>query len=114
MAAVTGWITTELFQSWLCDHFLKHAISQCPLLLLLYGHNTHYKHSSAIQILASESNRGSSTSQAQKSKRQRTSLNNDFSGNTVIQDPQLQSNDSSAIQSENCADNQTYYCIFQQ
>ena len=22
-----GWITTELSESWLCDHFLKHAVS---------------------------------------------------------------------------------------
>ena len=22
-----GWITTELFESWLCDHFLEHAVS---------------------------------------------------------------------------------------
>ena len=57
--------------------------------------------------MVSESNRGSSANQAQQSKRQRTSLNNDFSGNTAIQDQQLQSNDSSAIQSENYADNQS-------
>ena len=62
--------------------------------------------SSAIQTLVSESNRESSASQAQQSKRQRTSLNIDFSGNTTIQDQQLQSNDSSSIQSENYADNQ--------
>ena len=36
----SGWITTELFESWLCDHFLKHAISECPLLLLLDGHSS--------------------------------------------------------------------------
>ena len=192
----SGWITTELFESWLCDHFLKHAVSEQMLLLLLDGHSTHYQleviryarqngvlmlylsphttheeqpldctvfspfkvkwrtvcheyfqvnpgkvitnfnfvslftktftqavtpanlvagfkgcgvyplYSSAIQTLVSESNRGSSASQAQQSKRQRTKLNNDFSGNTASQDQQLQSNDSSAIQSRNCADNQ--------
>ena len=63
--------------------------------------------SSAIQTLVSESNRGSSASQAQQSKRQRNSLNNDFSSNTAIQNLQLQSNDSSPIQSENCADNRS-------
>ena len=30
----SGWITTDLFESWLCDH---------PLLLLLDGHSTHYQ-----------------------------------------------------------------------
>ena len=39
----SGWITTELFESWLCDHFLKHAVSDRPLLLLLDGHSTHYQ-----------------------------------------------------------------------
>ena len=39
----SGWITTKLFKSWLCDHFLKHAVSDRPLLLLLDGHSTHYQ-----------------------------------------------------------------------
>ena len=39
----SGWITTELFESWLCEHFLKHAVSERPLLLLLDGHSTHYQ-----------------------------------------------------------------------
>ena len=63
--------------------------------------------SSAIQTLLSESDKGSSASHAQQSKRQKTSLNNDFSGSTSIENRQLQSNDSSAIQSENCAGNQS-------
>jgi len=36
-----GWITTDLFESWLSEHFLKHAVSARPLLLLLDGHSTH-------------------------------------------------------------------------
>ena len=36
-----GWITTELFESWLKDHFIKHAVGSRPLLLLLGGHSTH-------------------------------------------------------------------------
>jgi len=39
----SGWITTDLFESWLSDHFLKHAVSERPLLLLLDGHSTHYQ-----------------------------------------------------------------------
>jgi len=39
----SGWITTELFESWLCEHFLKHAVSERPSLLLLDGHSTHYQ-----------------------------------------------------------------------
>ena len=38
-----GWITTELFESWLYEHFLKHAVPARPLLLLLDGHSTHYQ-----------------------------------------------------------------------
>uniref|UniRef100_A0A1X7TTT4 DDE-1 domain-containing protein n=1 Tax=Amphimedon queenslandica TaxID=400682 RepID=A0A1X7TTT4_AMPQE len=32
----------ELFKGWFHDHFLKHAVSARPLLLLLDGHSTHY------------------------------------------------------------------------
>ena len=39
----SGWITADLFESWLCDHFLKHAVGERPLLLLLDGHSTHYQ-----------------------------------------------------------------------
>ena len=38
-----GWITADLFNSWLNDHFLKHAVGARPLLLLLDGHSTHYQ-----------------------------------------------------------------------
>ena len=37
-----GWITTELFEGWLVEHFLQYAVSMRPLLLLLDGHSTHY------------------------------------------------------------------------
>ena len=36
-----GWIM-ELFSNWFSNHFLKHAISSCLLLLLLDGHSSHY------------------------------------------------------------------------
>ena len=39
----SGWITTDLFDSWLTDHFLKHAVIARPLLLLLDGHSMHYQ-----------------------------------------------------------------------
>ena len=39
----SGWITTNLFESWLSGHFLKHAVCERPLLLLLDGHSTHYQ-----------------------------------------------------------------------
>jgi len=39
-----GWITTELFLGWLTEHFLEHAVSARPLLLLLDGHSTHYSY----------------------------------------------------------------------
>ena len=38
-----GWINTDLFDSWLDEHFLKHAVPARPLLLLLDGHSTHYQ-----------------------------------------------------------------------
>ena len=38
-----GWITTELFESWLEEHFLEHAVAARPLLLLLDGHSTHFQ-----------------------------------------------------------------------
>ncbi len=37
-----GWITSELFEGWLVEHFLEHAVSRMPLLLLLDSHSTHY------------------------------------------------------------------------
>ena len=62
--------------------------------------------SSVIQTLVSVSDRRSSASYAQQSKKQKSQFKW-FSGNTAIQDQQLQSSDSSAIQSENCAGNQS-------
>ena len=38
-----GWINTDLFEAWLSEHFLEHAVSARPVLLLLDGHNTHYQ-----------------------------------------------------------------------
>ena len=38
-----GWITSELFEEWLIEHFLEHTVSCRPLLLLLDGHSTHYQ-----------------------------------------------------------------------
>jgi len=39
----SGWITTDLFQSWLSVQFLKHAVHERSLLLLLNGHSSHYQ-----------------------------------------------------------------------
>ena len=38
----SGWIDLELFKLWFFKHFLCHAVSSRPLLLLLDGHNSHY------------------------------------------------------------------------
>ena len=38
-----GWINTDLFESWVSDHFIKHAVGAWPLLLLLDGHSTHHQ-----------------------------------------------------------------------
>lgn len=37
-----GWIDMELFKGWFTNHFLRHAVSAHPLLLLLDGHSSHY------------------------------------------------------------------------
>ena len=37
-----GWIDMVLFKEWFCRHFLHHAGSNRPLLLLLDGHSSHY------------------------------------------------------------------------
>ena len=37
-----GWMNAELFEEWLKHHFLVHAPSARPLLLLLDGHALHY------------------------------------------------------------------------
>ena len=39
-----GWIDTDLFEHWFINHFLTHAVSSRPLLLLILdGHKTHYQ-----------------------------------------------------------------------
>ena len=38
----SGWMDGELFANWFSTHFLKHAVSSRPLLLLLDGHSSHY------------------------------------------------------------------------
>ena len=38
-----GWITSERFEGLLVEHFLEHAVSCRPLLLLHDGHSTHYQ-----------------------------------------------------------------------
>ena len=38
-----GWIDTDIFKHWFNDHFLIHAVSSRPLLLILDGHNTYYQ-----------------------------------------------------------------------
>ena len=37
-----GWIDMELFKLWFKKHFLLHAVSARPLLLLMDGHSSHY------------------------------------------------------------------------
>ena len=37
-----GWMDQELFCDWFFKHFLTHAVSERPLLLLLDGHSSHY------------------------------------------------------------------------
>ena len=38
-----GWVDTVLFEGWLTEHFLLNAVCARPLLLLLYGHSSHYQ-----------------------------------------------------------------------
>ena len=38
-----GWVNAEIFDSWLSKHFLAHAPSSRPLLLLLDGHSSHFE-----------------------------------------------------------------------
>jgi len=38
-----GWINTDLFESWVSDHFIKHVVAAQPLLLLLDGDSTHHQ-----------------------------------------------------------------------
>ena len=37
-----GWTDQELFNGWLQNHFLKHAVQGRPLMLLIDGHSSHY------------------------------------------------------------------------
>ena len=37
-----GWMDQELFSTWFMKHFLLHAVSARPLLLMLDGHSSHY------------------------------------------------------------------------
>jgi len=37
-----GWMDQELFSSWFFTHFLKHAISDRPLMLILDSHSSPY------------------------------------------------------------------------
>ena len=38
-----GWINTDSFKHWFNNHFLTHAVSSRPLLLILDGHKTYYQ-----------------------------------------------------------------------
>ena len=38
----SGWTDRGLFYGWLEEHFLAHAVSNRPLLLLVDGHSSHY------------------------------------------------------------------------
>ena len=37
-----GWMNQEHFAEWFLHHFLEHAVSSRPLMLLLDGHSSHY------------------------------------------------------------------------
>ena len=49
----SGWMNAELFHEWFLSHFLVHAPSCRPLLLLLDGHSSHYN-LSTIRMAADE------------------------------------------------------------
>lgn len=38
----SGWMDTELFKEWFLFHFIKHAPSSRPLILMMDGHSSHY------------------------------------------------------------------------
>ena len=38
----SGWMDQELFADWFEHHFLEHAVTSRPLILLLDGHSSHY------------------------------------------------------------------------
>ena len=37
-----GWMNREVFSSWFSQHFLQYAHQDCPILLLMDGHSSHY------------------------------------------------------------------------
>ena len=37
----SGWVDSDLFKAWFEKVFLVHAVSQCPVLLLVDGHGSH-------------------------------------------------------------------------
>ena len=37
----SGWMDQELFATWFSTHFLRHAVSSRPIVLLLDGHSSH-------------------------------------------------------------------------
>ena len=39
----TGWVDTYLFKKWLVEHFLRNAVGDRPLILILDGHGSHYQ-----------------------------------------------------------------------
>ncbi len=38
----SGWMDQELFFNWFSNHFLSHAVSCRPLILMLDSHSSHY------------------------------------------------------------------------
>ena len=38
----SGWMNQDIFFNWFSNHFLQHAVSSRPLLLMLDGHSFHY------------------------------------------------------------------------
>lgn len=38
----SGWMDQELFATWFSTHFLRHAVSSRPIVLLLDGHSSHF------------------------------------------------------------------------
>ena len=38
----SGWMDQDLFETWLCSHFLRYVPPVRPLLLLMDGHSSHY------------------------------------------------------------------------
>ena len=38
----SGWMDQDLFSTWFSTHFLQHAVSSRPIVLLLDGHSSHF------------------------------------------------------------------------